>query len=553
MILSYGKNFFLLLSVAIFLACSKKDQDISTSLGDKVSVQMQISSSSFDFEGDLINKTSSNSSSNPSENNQETYIDFNDDFYIKAELTLDNANLNPKLSSVSNKAAQEISSVNPNVRYKVIVFDPDGAYIDEKDYVRGQESAAESFMLNGNRNYTFIVYSINSTTSNPSVTYVNNGNKTLQTASININGQDDFMYFRRDMFVAGNVDNRINVIFKHKLSQITTVIDASETEYNISSITASFNVHNSSATVDIATGNVTRNGTVGDASVSFPVTTLNKPIATSTPTIVNASTSGTTSLKFTSITIGSFTQSNITPLNNLSVTPGAKYKLTLTLIPQDEYIDVNGIPAARIGGQVWMRHNVGANYSIEPDSDPLVSGLHGNYYQFGRIAIVASPTANATNSNWTQNNAGAAFWNTGTEAAPVKTTADPCPSGYRIPTQTEVNTLINNTVATNKGSFTTGTAQYTSAKVLTSKRKKSIILTLPAQGYFNVSGSAMSNYAPTGINERGSRGHYYTSSASGTNIYTYSFTSTGISVSYLSGNAAYRSQSKNIRCIAPNQ
>lgn len=539
-----------LLCQIMFLACDKKEQEINIPTGEKISIKVRVKNTLYDTGDDLITKKSNSITNSLSENKNEAYLDFNEDFYIRAQLTEENIDLSPKLSSVTNRATKDTTIISQNIKYKVLVFDSNEEYITERDYITGQENSFSDFLLDGNKLYTFIVYSINSTTSNPEVNFNDNNNKTLQTATSNINGQDDFMYFRKDMYITGNADNYLDVIFKHKLSQITTVIDASQTEYNITNVIASFDTHNDSAIVDLSNGEVARNGSVGNVSILFPTSSLNNSIVTSTPTIVNASTNASTSLNINNITIGSLSQNNINLLSDLSVTPGVKYKLTLTLIPQDEYVVINGFSSAKIGGQTWMRHNVGSDYSIDPDVIPFATGLHGNYYQFGRINVVALPTANSTNSSWVQNNAGAAFWNTGTESAPIKTTADPCPSGFRIPTRTEVQQLLTNVNATNIGTFTNGTSQFSSAKLLTSKRKKSITLTLPAQGFFNVSGSMMSNYAPTAINNRGSAGNYYTSSASGTNIWAYTFSSSSISVNNLTGNASYRSQSRNIRCIA---
>jgi hypothetical protein len=79
-----------------------------------------------------------------------------------------------------------------------------------------------------------------------------------------------------------------------------------------------------------------------------------------------------------------------------------------------------------------MRYNLGADTSINPDQDPIVSGLHGGYYRSGRSVSVANGTETSLNSNFNGNPADANAWNSGTEAAPVKTANDPCPQNYRI-------------------------------------------------------------------------------------------------------------------------
>ena len=45
------------------------------------------------------------------------------------------------------------------------------------------------------------------------------------------------------MGVSGDKPNNLDIIFKHKLSQITATIDASETGYNITKVNANFDSH----------------------------------------------------------------------------------------------------------------------------------------------------------------------------------------------------------------------------------------------------------------------------------------------------------------------
>lgn len=91
----------------------------------------------------------------------------------------------------------------------------------------------------------------------------------------------------------------------------------------------------------------------------------------------------------------------------------------------------------------FMCHNLGADNNL--DSDVLVQGIHGNYYQWG-IASVAGTTSDspAGISGWQTNTVANGAWNSGTETAPVKVvTNDPCPTGYRVPTDTEWAVVAN--------------------------------------------------------------------------------------------------------------
>lgn len=540
------------IALLTLFSCRSSDVEGTLTPAGQASVSINIKDATFEGTGVLGNKASTGNTTLTTGPLQQSTVAFNDDFYLLAELTQD---VNTATSSVAkasssqpNKAAADTTLVKPNIRYKIIAYDQNGLYVAEKDYTRGSESTAGAFMLDGGKTYSFIIYSINSTSTLPAVTFANTANKTLATSSVNIGGNDDFMYYRKNMTVSGTANNYLDVVLQHKLSQITTTIDASQSGYNVTSVTSHFTPHNSTATVNLTDGSIARTGTVGNSAVTF--TSPNALIVTSVPTIINANANNTTSYTIDNITIGPLTQSNITPFTNLNITPGVKYNMKLTIVPNDEYLTHAGLPAVRINGAIWMRHNVGVDTNLDPDQNPLTSAIHGNYYQWGRSAIVAGPTANSTNGNWIRNSTAYAAWNGGTEAIPIKTASDPCPTGYKIPTLTQVQKLLNDVVASNQGNFTGSVTNYSSAKILTSKRKSNVKLTLPAQGYSNVSGSEFNNLASVNIgNTRGQLGTYYLSSYSGSTVYRLDFTNNSINTGGGSGYGS-RSQSRNIRCIA---
>ena len=56
----------------------------------------------------------------------------------------------------------------PNdICYKLLVYDNNGNYVAERDYIRGKESntaITPALMLDGGQTYTFVAYCINTTT-----------------------------------------------------------------------------------------------------------------------------------------------------------------------------------------------------------------------------------------------------------------------------------------------------------------------------------------------------------------------------------------------------
>ncbi|WP_147474526.1 fibrobacter succinogenes major paralogous domain-containing protein [Chryseobacterium nematophagum] len=148
--------------------------------------------------------------------------------------------------------------------------------------------------------------------------------------------------------------------------------------------------------------------------------------------------------------------------------------------------------------RVWASHNLGADTSFDPNIP--VKEIHGNYYQWGRNIVVAdTDTPAGAISGWNNIEALNGSWNTGTEAAPVKNAAnDPCPLGFRIPTNSEWAALNNNTTKSNVGVFQTGASNFGAAKVFACGGSR---LTLPLAGHRSHTDGALVN--------RGSEGNYW--------------------------------------------
>ena len=503
--------------ILLVYSCAAKNGEDHLLLGPAL-ITVNIEGNTFTDGGTIENAPGSNNqkksiSISHTPEIQRSRLPFNKDFDLLAELTpiFSSTSGNLSVASLGNRrlSSFEQGDLLDRVMYKVVVYTENGDYVTERNYVHKDESSTTALVLNGGTKYTFIVYSMNKVDYNYSVTFSDPNNKTLATSSVgDMSGNiDDFMYFRKDMIVSGNGPNYLNIILKHMFSQVRTSIDAAATGYNITALSGHFRPNYANANAKLSDGTITRTGGEVNAEIQFP--NLNNSTVQSFYTQINSDVDGTGFLTLSSLTVGPMSKNGLN-VSGLSFTPGVKYNLKIKLVPNDGFITHEDQPAVRIGGRIWMRHNLGANTAVNADQIPSIQALHGNYYQWGRKNVVANASTpiDAIVGWESETTQPANLWNSGTEINPIKTSADPCPSGYRIPTITEYQALVDATVGSHVGTWNEGTSNstnFSAAKVLTSKANANVRLTLPITGNRSFNNGSLTN--------RGGRGFYWSSSS----------------------------------------
>ena len=177
-------------------------------------------------------------------------------------------------------------------------------------------------------------------------------------------------------------------------------------------------------------------------------------------------------------------------------------------------------------GQIWLDRNLGATQVATSSTD---AASYGDLYQWGRntdghqirtSTTAAGPVASGSEgANFIKSSGD---WLTGQDGTrwngSTKGTHDPCPSDYRVPTETELEAerVIWNT--------NNALGAFNSA------------LKLPVAGYRDTSTGALTNV--------GSNGKYWSSTVSGANARRLSFNSSNANM-----NASNRANGFSVRCI----
>lgn len=441
-------------------------------------------------------------------------------------------------SKLNTQAAIEGNPIGNGMMFRVIAYrQSDGSYQDHKDYTVGQP--VEGLTLDLGAAYNLVAYSYG-TTSLPAISageldHIGNAQVAYD------NSKPDFMY-QNMSYTPGNATNTVNFTLRHKVTLVTTTINSMVG--NINSINNAYlTPHNLTGIIPLSTGVMTGRSTAINQNLNFGGTFPNIT-AVADPVFLNADTAGNLGGTFSASINVNGTTKVITLPNTFKITPEYKSDLNINLRTCGAYLGPNQTQWTEFACQ-----NLGATAGIDPFSP--IAGNHGLKVQWGRNmsgtdgVYFVSQTLDQANAGviagWNTINAANGAWNAGTEANPVKTASDPCPSGYRVPTRTEWQAVIDNNPNIERTGSWVNDGNYTTALYFRNTQGVRTLM-LPAAGYRDPNTGSLSI--------RGNSGYYWSSTESST---TYSYDLNLINVYIrIAGGGTDRKTGFSVKCIKDN-
>ncbi|OPB88544.1 FISUMP domain-containing protein [Elizabethkingia ursingii] len=446
--------------------------------------------------------------------------------------------------SLGSSAQASLNGINPvaaatpgnnlgkDVTYRLLVYEKNNStLITSADYKVG--TPPQAMNLEVGKTYSIVAYSNGGTTALPQLANTDWSNATVAYD----NNNPDFMYWQGD-FTPVQGHNNLNITLRHKTTMITTKVFSNGLGNITGTVSGTLSPHYTSGTIPLSTGALPRSGTPGNRTLVFSAKSNTEQDAA--PVLVNVGTGAAVKGSFTGSANVGGTVRTISSLNSFNITPESQKILNVNMNRCGAYLGATF--------KEFQCQNLGATSS---DPFALEAGNHGAKYQWGIKTPALTQAQDQANSGvisgWNTSNAPNGSWNLGTEAAPVKNTAnDPCPSGYRIPTNTEWSNVLNTArnfkeyVGTN---WTASSTNYNNAlRIHDTNLSGATLLQLPAAGYREM--------ADGGLGFRGSRGSYWSSSES-TNpndyplVFSLYFDSSSATVNYTA-----RIPGFPVRCIA---
>ncbi|MCL1671528.1 fibrobacter succinogenes major paralogous domain-containing protein [Elizabethkingia ursingii] len=474
------RNIIGLSSLFLIGSCRSTDTENTLSVNGSSAVSFNLLGSEYADSGNLSRQASSDKAGilNSAEKIQNYSILVTPSSVITAELSpsADAAKIPVQASlGINPVAATPGNPITSGTKFRVIAYRGNGSYHTHQDYTVGQ--TATPMMLDGGAAYNIVVYSYG-TASLPAISSGEQNN--ISSATVNYdNNNRDFMY-QKISFTPNDTNSTLNITLRHKIAQITTIINSTGFGYITSISGAVLTPHYSNGSFSLNTGIMSgRSATTSGNTLNFPSSGFPGSTQTASPVFVNADTGGNAAGGFSAqVTMAGSTRTVSFP-NSFKITPENKSNLTINLKRCGAYIGPNTDPA---NYKEFMCHNLGADTSA--DAFTPAAAVHGAKYQWG---AQTGETGRYISQSSDQSNSGTIIgWNftpksDGSWSDTSKTANDPCPSGYRVPTKAQWQAAIDNNNVERVGSWVSN-GNYTTA-IYFRNPSNTRTLMLPAAGF----------------------------------------------------------------------
>ncbi|UTF92216.1 sphingomyelin phosphodiesterase [Elizabethkingia anophelis] len=172
------------------------------------------------------------------------------DHVMVATLTRVNSSMDNLETSASVGTLAKLQKKIPNgIKYRLVVFDSNGKYVNQKVYTTGSNNPDDGMdlQLEGRKSYKFVIYSYNNRETPPVM-------DPEHPELYSISGNKDFMYFNTEKVISGETTNYLDVVMKHKYTKVNIKLTA---EDNITKFKGSVGPHHIENKVNLLNGELT--------------------------------------------------------------------------------------------------------------------------------------------------------------------------------------------------------------------------------------------------------------------------------------------------------